>query len=86
MWKLRLKLIGLNALNGLLTIARRLLIVARGGLVAMGAVLTMIGVCVVCVVELIALPLLMVVAAKRFVREWHTDKKDKGGIKRWEEK
>lgn len=32
MWKLRLKLIGLNALNGLLTIARRLLIVARGGL------------------------------------------------------
>lgn len=86
MWKLRLKLIGLNALNGMLTIARRLLIVARGGLVVMGAVLTMIGVCVVCVAELIALPVLMVLAAKRFMREWRTDeKKDKGGIKRWEE-
>lgn len=75
MWKLRLKLIGLNVLNGLLTIARRLLIVARGGLVVMGAVLTMVGVCVVCVAELIALPVLMVLAAKRFVGEWRTDEK-----------
>lgn len=67
-WKLKLKLIRLSVL-------KRLLYIARGGLVVMGAVMTMIGFCVVCVVELIALPLLMVVAAKRFVREWRTDEK-----------
>lgn len=62
-WRIKLKLMELGVL-------KRLLVIAKGGLVVIGVIMTMVGTCVVCVVELIALPFLMIMAARQFVREW----------------